>query len=107
MLETKTFQIIQDNRRAAAELSQTYTNQYYFNRLIVDRKLRGRGLSIKLMNQVVEWADKNNIEIILQINPYGELDYLQLSQFYERFGFVWSDNEQEMIRRTNVELSKN
>lgn len=47
--ETKTFSIIEDNRRAAAEFSQLEGNTYYFNRLIVDEKIRGRGLSIKLM----------------------------------------------------------
>ncbi len=101
--ETKTFSIVEDNRRAAAEFTQIKNNQYYFNRLIVDRKIRGKGISIQLMNQVVEWANENKIEIILDINPYGELDYLQLSHFYERFGFEWKDKEnQQMIRKVKV-----
>ena len=83
IFETKTFQIIQDERRAAAELTQILgrpNNTYYFNRLIVDKKLRGTGLSVKLMKQVIEWADQEKIEILLDINPYGNLDYLQLAQ---------------------------
>lgn len=103
VFETKTFEIIQDHARSAAELSHMLgrpNTTYYFNRLIVDKKLRGQGLSIKLMNQVVEWADTEKIEILLEINPYGNLDYLQLAQFYERFGFEWKNKENNlMIRR--------
>jgi len=101
--ETKTFSIIEDNRRAAAEFTQIKDNQYYFNRLIVDRKIRGKGISIQLMNQVVKWANENKIEILLDINPYGELNYLQLLHFYKRFGFEWKNKEnQQMIRRVKT-----
>jgi len=102
--ESKIFQIIQDHSRSAAELTQfsDEPNKYYFNRLIVDKKVRGQGLSIKLMNQVIEWADQKKIEIILEINPYGSLDYIHLSQFYERFGFKWEDKKNNlMVRKTS------
>ena len=102
IFETKTFQIIKDHARSAAELSEISgrpNKTYYFNRLIVDQKLRGTGISVKLMKQVVEWADQEKIEILLEINPYGNLDYLQLAQFYERFGFEWEDKENNMMIR--------
>lgn len=102
IFETKTFEIIQDHARSAAELSEMFgrpKKTYYFNRLIVDKKLRGQGLSIKLMNQVVEWADKEKIIILLEINPYGDLGYLQLAQFYMRFGFEWEDKKRNMMIR--------
>jgi GNAT superfamily N-acetyltransferase len=105
--ETKTFQIIEDNRRAAAELSEMADGNFYFNRLIVDPTLRGKGLSIKLMDQVVEWSDTEKVEILLEMNPYGPLDYIQLTQFYERFGFEWKDKEKNlMIRRVKDERKK-
>jgi len=102
IFETKTFEIIQDHARSAAELSHMIDRPdttYYFNRLIVDKKLRGQGLSIKLMNQVVEWADTEKIKILLEINPYGDLGYLQLAQFYMRFGFEWEDKEHNLMMR--------
>jgi hypothetical protein len=56
------------------------------------------------MEQVVEWADTEKIEILLEINPYGALDYIQLQNFYKRFGFHWKGNgDHQMIRRVKDE----
>jgi GNAT superfamily N-acetyltransferase len=103
---SKTFSIIQDNRLASAELSKIdydliiqvdeleklpLANYYYFNRLIVDPKLRGLGLSNQLMKQVIEWANQNSITILLDINPYGPLSYNDLEKFYMKFGFKPSE----------------
>jgi predicted GNAT family acetyltransferase len=54
---------------------------FYFNRLIVPVKLRGQGLSKKLLQQVIDWADANKVNIYNDINPYGALDLNNLYNF--------------------------
>lgn len=96
------FTHIEDGKLALAELSLIhlpgYKNWYYFNRLNVPAPIRGRGIAKKLMNQVVEWADQNQIYIHLDINPYGDLNLEQLTSFYKRYGFQEKDKK-FMIRK--------
>ena len=60
---------------------------YYFNRLIVHPKIRNKWVATQLMEQVVIWADKERVNILNEVNPYGDLNRKQLVRFYERFGF--------------------
>lgn len=54
---------------------------------------RGQGHAKGVMQQIVQYADDNNITILLVIQRYGykdkkALDNSQLKAFYEKFGFV-------------------
>ena len=60
---------------------------YYFNRLVVHGKIRKKGVGTRLMQEMIDWADYKKINIILEINPYGEMDLEQLIIFYGKFGF--------------------
>ena len=70
---------------------------FYFNRLIVPKQLRGQGLSKLLLQQVIDWADINKINIFNDINPYGALNLKQLIDLYSRYGFK-KISRQSMIR---------
>ena len=73
---------------------------YYFNRLLVNKNIRGRGLATKLMSRVIFWADTENINILNELNPYGDLNMDQLISFYKKFGFKQPNNNIPlMIRR--------
>lgn len=57
---------------------------------------RGRGHATRLLQQVTEWADENDLELYLRAQGYGGpvqtmLDNNQLIKFYERHGFVRDD----------------
>lgn len=108
------FDIEVDGRRAAAELSRIDSailaeitplilpqgKVYYFNRLIVDEKLRGKGLSKLLLDNVANWADLNSITILLDINPYGKMSKEDLQILYGKYGFEeYSDTDFQMIRK--------
>lgn len=56
-------------------------------RLIVAPHNRGQGLGTCLMQNLVELADRENYELELMINAYGDLTYEQLEVFYAKFGF--------------------
>lgn len=59
----------------------------YFNRLYIRPEYRGKGLGSKLLDRLLELVKDRNIELQLDINPYGEMDYLELECFYVRHGF--------------------
>lgn len=106
MYETKTFSILNDRKTmiALAELSIYHEinhegTWYYFNRLNVPLKMRNEGIAKQLLQQVSEWADQERINILLDINPYGDLDLRQLIALYMKFGFKQTLSTNTMIRR--------
>jgi hypothetical protein len=115
MHETKTFYIYYEylSLLAAAELSRISSDIfnvdqyphlqnniiYYFNRLIVPKKLRHKNIASVLMSRVCFWADEHHISILNDVNPYGDLDLEQLEQlkqFYKKYNFT------ELIKNTNT-----
>ena len=72
---------------------------YYLNRIIVSKKIRHKGVATQLMQEMVDWADCQKINILLEINPYGDLDLDQLIAFYGKFGFKhYGRRKDAMIR---------
>lgn len=110
LFETKTFNIYYEcfNALASAELSRISSELitdkylrlqnniiYYFNRLIVPKKLRNKNIASVLMSRVCFWADEHHIVIFNDVNPYGDLDLEQLKTFYKKYGFT------EIIKDSN------
>ncbi len=100
LTESKSFYHKGDNCLAVCDLTQIYNdllkehgikhkNQtwYYFNRLNVPVRLRQQGIAKKLLQEMIEWADSIKANILLDINPYGDLSYEQLEVLYQKFGF--------------------
>lgn len=71
----------------AAECSHVGDRRYYFNRLFVLPEYRGRGYAGRLLESLLEVFRIRNLELILEINPYGDLNYEQLEAFYLNHGF--------------------
>jgi GNAT superfamily N-acetyltransferase len=96
--EFKGFYITDNSYLASAELSVMKNNLYYFNRLLVNKKIRNKGYANQLLVEVCKWADQEKINILIDINPYGDLNYDQLLRFYQKFGFKLNKNKQ-LIRK--------
>jgi len=71
-------------------------------------EFQGKGIGTKIMNELIEFADRLNIPILLSTSPTGKET---LPEFYNRFGFIETgetgsnfENEKFMIRQPN-ELS--
>lgn len=80
----------------------TGNNTYYFNRL--KAKPEGIGEGTRLMKALVSELDKANIDVILEVNPYGAMNIDQLLSFYSKYNFVLIikiDNQALMVRRNN------
>ena len=98
-MKSKSFTIFKGSFPGCAELSELDyvlispipTNDrpwFYFNRLFVNQKIRRMGVATDLMTQVINWADTEKFNIFIEINPYGDLDFDQLVNFYKKFGFT-------------------
>lgn len=65
----------------------SYGDVAYFNRINVPSKNRGVGIGRDLLVSLLDTCKDNEIAIILDINPYGDLTYEQLESWYKRYGF--------------------
>lgn len=71
-----------------AEASEIKPGIYYFNRLFIVPKYRGNKYGTILLDELLKIIKENNIRLMLDINPYGEMSYKQLEKFYIRHGFI-------------------
>lgn len=56
---------------------------------------KGKGHATQMLNEVIRYADEKKLTIVSAAEPYGEeprLNLPQLIRFYEKFGFVFMDN---------------
>jgi len=95
----KSFYLTDSDSLAVAELSIMYPEVltdlnlksgtwWFFNRLRVPLKIRGRGHARTLLGQLREWAISNRFNIFNAVNPYDGSDIDRLIKLYEEFGFV-------------------
>lgn len=82
------FAIIDGHQRSCAELSRMPDDTWYFNRLFVPEDLRNGGRGAALVKEVVNFSKENGILILLELNPYGDLNYAELEGFYLKNGFM-------------------
>lgn len=70
---------------------------YWFSRLNVPVKMRNRGIATQLMEQLTEWADSMQVNILNGVNASGSMDKESLILFYEKYSFVRISSD-EMVR---------
>jgi len=81
----------------SASLNMMKENVWFFNRLVVHKSLRGKGIGTALMKKVVNFCKSNNISLINGMNPYGDLDFEQLKRFYLKHGFIETHQEDTLV----------
>ena len=81
----------------SASMNWVKENVWFFNRLVVHKNLRGKGLGTALIKKIVDFCKSNNISLINGMNPYGDLDFDQLKQFYLNHGFIETHQEDTVI----------
>lgn len=77
-----------DMPAGVAECSKIDSKSYYFNRLFVHQLYRKKGISVKLLSILLEEIKQTRCTLELDINPYGDMSYEELEQFYIKHGFV-------------------
>jgi GNAT superfamily N-acetyltransferase len=85
---------------------------YYFSRLNVSEKLRGKRIGKILMEKTINFCKENNAMLINTVNPYGEMNLEQLNNFYEKSGMklvnedgllIYSRNFNNQTKQSNLE----
>ena len=92
------------NYNSSLELSEITPGVYFFSRLIVPLKNRRKGIATILMREMLLYLSKkkNFVKIELGINPYGDMSYADLKNFYMKYGFVVNEQNElgEMFELT-------
>jgi len=86
-----------ENSIACAETSKTSKDTYYFNRIIVPKQLRNKGIGTLLLKELLKVFKEKKLKLICEINPYGDLNYKQLEKWYVKNGFVLNKKENYLI----------
>ena len=69
---------------------------FYISMIVVNQKSRNMGVATKVINNVIEFANSNELNIrLLPSNVFGS-DLIRLIEFYESFGFKFLDTSTQM-----------
>lgn len=80
---------------------------FYFSRLNVPEKIRGRGIGKSLMEKTIEFCEKKNYMLINTVNPYGEMNLEELNNFYEKSGMKLLNEDGLLIYSKNLNSKNN
>lgn len=70
------------------ECSLIKNKVWYFNRLFVQPEYRNKGIGTAMLKELLLIIEEKEDVLQLDINPYGEMSYEQLEEFYIQSGFV-------------------
>lgn len=79
---------------------------FYFSRLNVPEKIRGRGIGKELMKETIDFCEKKNYMLINTVNPYGDMNLEELNQFYENSGMKLVNKDGLLIYSQNLNSKK-
>lgn len=91
--------------KASATLVHINRDLYHLGDVWTEVEDRNQGYAKGVVKKVVDYADQNNITILLRAQRYGKatepaLDNRQLEEFYAKFGFEVTDRQPvKMVRR--------
>jgi predicted GNAT family N-acyltransferase len=75
---------------------------HVITRINVPAGFRGKGHGRELLRQCIEAADAEHLPLYLNINPYGELTYKELKEWYSRYGFeLWEEHYYRRLPRSD------
>lgn len=86
-----------ERKIALVELNQIEKNNWLITRLFVPPAFRNKGITTKLMQELVNWADEKEITLLAEINPYGDLGREELIKFLEKHGFEQVEKENSVL----------
>lgn len=73
-------------------LSETSDGDIYISMIAVDKSQLGQGIGTKVMNKIINYADKVGKRIVLTPGKtdksFGTTSQTRLIDFYKRFGFI-------------------
>lgn len=69
------------------QLGEFLPGSHTITRINIPEVFRGQGFGTKLLQQILDEADKEQVILSLEILPSGPLDYEQLRDWYFRHGF--------------------
>lgn len=66
---------------------------WYFNRLYVHEPFRKMGIATELITRMLHEVKRKDVQLYLDINPYGNMALEDLEKFYAKHGFIKTDDD--------------
>jgi len=95
-----------ENLKLIKEELKNVNAVFYFSRLNVPEKIRGRGIGKELMEKTIEFCEKKNYMLINTVNPYGEMNLQELNNFYKKSGMKLLNEDGLLIYSKNLNSKK-
>ena len=87
-----------DKCLALSEIS-TVNDKWVFNRIFADEEHRAKGYGSEVLAKLTDYLDQNRITLYAYIYSTGSLNEEQLLAWYERHGFIVSnDGSYHLVR---------
>ena len=83
---------------ATAEISMA-GDVWVFTGIFVSGEHRANGYGSDVLTKVIEYLDRNNIDLFAYIYSYGSLSERQLDAWYRRYGFVDASEQGYQLAR--------
>lgn len=80
------------------DITEVSEGTWYVNRIFTRPEHRNKGYATSMMKELIKQATKHKAVLMLEVNPYGDLNYDQLVQWYEEFGFEWNTEHNAMYK---------
>lgn len=76
-----------------------FDGRVHIGSVLVPEEHRGKGLASKLMSQLIQLADDRNVELDLEVHPFGKkgLNKTQLRNWYVSLGFKQKANNRDIL----------
>lgn len=99
-MKTSYSKILENPRRlAVVDLTDYYGHGLIITRINVPAEHRRKGIGNELLKQVIADADREKVNLFLEINSYGGMSYDDLQLWYERNGFTNMFHSGVFVRR--------
>jgi predicted GNAT family N-acyltransferase len=92
-----------DDVLAAAEIS-TAGDVWIFNKIFSSVENRARGYGSEVLTKLIDYIDRNHIDLFAYIYSTGSLSENQLDAWYRRYGFVDASKKGYQLARYSLFL---
>lgn len=86
-MKTYFYEKLSPRALAVIDLCDYYGEGFIITRINVPKEFRNKGVASKLLQRVLDEADKEKINLWLEISASDGLNYDQLEAWYKRHGF--------------------
>lgn len=87
------FQLKDNDKTLASSEISSVGDKWVFTRMFVSEEHRAKGYGSEVLSKLVEYLDRNKLDLFAYIYSSGSLREEQIDAWYRRYGFVDAGDE--------------